>query len=103
MSSIIGPHSNNEVVNTLGDLAFERKRRIAKLPLAPLVQRMAELDPPPKGLQTGKAGRPAISMTAAIVVPTARSTLPCTALRVEQAIIRDCNQDTGTSPERIAR
>jgi hypothetical protein len=68
MSSIIGPQSNNEVVDTFCYVVFERKRRIAKLALAPLVQRMAKLDPPPKGLQTAKAGRPAVSMAAAIVV-----------------------------------
>jgi hypothetical protein len=67
MSSIVGPQSNNEVVNTLGGLTFERKRRITKFPLTPLVQRMAKLDPPPKGLQTAKPGRPAVSMPDLIV------------------------------------
>jgi hypothetical protein len=67
MSSIIGPYSNNEVVDTFRHVVFKRKRRIAKLPLAPLVQRMAKLDPPPKGLQTAKTGRPAVSMPDLIV------------------------------------
>ena len=54
-------------MNTLGDLTFERKRRITKLPLTPLVQRMAKLDPPPKGLQMAKPDRPAVSMPDLIV------------------------------------
>src|SRR6516165_11636687 len=85
MLSIIGPQSNNEVVDTFRHVVFKRKRRITKLALAPLVQRMTEPDPPPKGLQTGKAGRPATFVTATIIESATRSTNPRTPLRVEHA------------------
>jgi len=103
MSSIIGPQSNNEVVDTFCHVVFERKRRIAKLALAPLVQRMAKLDPPPKGLQATKAGRPAVSVPRCVVESSAASAKPCTALRVEHAAppiaARAEKLGVGVSPE----
>jgi len=72
-------------MNTLGDLAFEHKRRSAKSLLAPLVQRMAKLDPPPQRLQSAYAWCPAIFVPALPVVSTAAAASPCAASRVEHA------------------
>jgi hypothetical protein len=39
-------------MQTLGHIALASKQSLAKLPLAPTVQRMPELDPPLQGQQT---------------------------------------------------
>jgi hypothetical protein len=83
--SIVLPQPLNEVVDTVGDVSFVCKHRLAQLPLAPLVQRMAKLDPPPQRLQSAYAWCPAIFVPALPVVSTAAAASPCAASRVEHA------------------
>jgi hypothetical protein len=74
--SIPLPQLLNEIVDTVGDVSFVCKHRLAQLPLAPLVQRMAKLDPPPQRLQSAYAWCPAIFVPALPIITTAAAAGP---------------------------
>jgi hypothetical protein len=86
MSSIVQPQSRDEIADTFDHLALVRKHRLTKPTLPPGVERMAKLDPPPKGLQSPQAGRPAISVPGGIIeVPAASASPSASACVVQHA------------------